>query len=334
MFKNQSFIIFTAIFLLFSSLVFCQQQPQAAQVKSTQQTVSGAHKIIKLGYANSVELVKILQKFAGNTKIEADERLNAIQVYGSKEETEEMEKIIKSADTSNDQILIEAPVVEISKSVSSTIGIEYSKQYIDIQTIIPPEQLTTASIPSIIPALIHYGGENAEAKILATPKLLVDNGKEATIKIIDKIPIPITTSSITSGGQVVSSTAIQFEEVGIKLKVKPIIYSNNEVTIKLTCEVSTVGKVTAQGYPEIGSRTVETDIKLKDEYTAILGGLIKEEERLTRSGIPLLMDIPLLGLLFSKTDTEKVITEIRIGIKPKIIKAGDKLPQPPKEEKK
>ena len=103
--------------------------------------------------------------------------------------------------------------------------------------------------------------------------------------------------------------------------------------MKITGEVSSVGKITAQGYPEIGSRIINSSIKLNDDYTAVLGGLIKEEERLTKSGIPFLMDIPLLGLLFGREDTETVSTEIRIGIKPKIIFSGDKLPPMPEEKK-
>lgn len=331
-------IIYSVIFLfLFYSILLCQQVSalkQGSEVKDTKTTrkLTGdeKHKIIKLSCAEAVELIKILEKLKFSVKVEADERLNAVYVYGSGDEVEMVEKIIKDADTPNDQILIEVSIVEMSKSQNKKTGIDFTQKYIDIQTIIPPEKVVTSTIPTIIPALIQYGGENAEVKILATPKVLVDNSKEATIKIIDKIPIPITTSSITSGGQVVSSTAIQWEEVGIKLKVKPVIFEKKEVQVKITGEVSTVGRLTAQGYPEIGSRIITTEIKLGDEYIAVLGGLLKEEERVTRSGIFLLMDIPLLGILFSKEDTEKVVTEIRIGIKPKIIKAGEKLPQPPK----
>ncbi|MBU2567234.1 MAG: type II and III secretion system protein, partial [Elusimicrobia bacterium] len=76
---------------------------------------------------------------------------------------------------------------------------------------------------------------------------------------------------------------------------------------------------TPQGYPQIATRNIDSQIRLKSDWTAVLGGLLKEEDRKIKVGIPFLMDIPLLGYLFRSTKLEKVITEVQIYITPQIV---------------
>ena len=108
--------------------------------------------------------------------------------------------------------------------------------------------------------------------------------------------------------------------LGVKLDVTPHIFSETEeIGLEISGEVSSIGKTTVQGYPYIITRSVNTFIRLKNGYTAILGGLLKEETRETRIGIPFLMDIPLLGYLFGGTKHENIVTEVRIALTPTIV---------------
>ena len=87
----------------------------------------------------------------------------------------------------------------------------------------------------------------------------------------------------------------------------------------LIAEISSLGKTTTAGIPEIGKRTAQTIIRLKDGETAIMGGLKKEEERESIRGLPFLSDIPLIGVLFRSTTTQIVESEIILSITPHII---------------
>ena len=118
---------------------------------------------------------------------------------------------------------------------------------------------------------------------------------------------------------------MQFFDIGTKFNITPTIHrENNEVTIDLTAEITSLGKVSAiNNIPEIGKRSAQTIIRLKDGETNIMSGLKKEEDRVTKTHLPILSDLPLIGLLFDfiagGTVTQKVETEIVMSITPHII---------------
>lgn len=301
---------------------------QADNQKNSNQPVSTkpkVNKVIKLVYADCDSIIKMLQSKIPELKVWANTRINAVEIYDSVDKVEEVEKLIADSDVSKQQVIIEMQMLEISQTKSNIVGWELSNYSLSLKTILPPEvyKLGTDKIADIFPGLFDFKGENANVRILARPKILTIDGQEAQVQIADKIPIPITTSSITSGGQVVSSTAIQFETVGIKLLVKPQVLPNEEIVIVVAGEVSSVGKTTQQGYPEIGTRNVQTVIRLKDKYTAVLGGLMKEEDRTTMTGVPVLVSIPFLGHFFGVTSTETIVTEIVLTLTPHVVKKED-----------
>ena len=161
---------------------------------------------------------------------------------------------------------------------------------------------------------------DTDANILANPRIRVRNREKAKILIGERVPNITTTS--TSTGFV--SESVNYVDVGLKLDVEPTIYVDSEVGIKISLEVSNIisqlqtksGSIAYQ----IGTRTAQTVLRLKDGENQILAGLISNEERSTGNKIPGLGDIPIAGRLFGNQADDGSRTEIVLSITPRILR--------------
>ncbi|HEY6872525.1 MAG TPA: pilus assembly protein N-terminal domain-containing protein [Geobacteraceae bacterium] len=156
------------------------------------------------------------------------------------------------------------------------------------------------------------------AKILAEPNLLVKSGQKGEFLAGSKIPYNIVTST---GGT--ATTSIYFVDVGVKLYFAPEVMENGKIALKIDpAEVSTIqGTLQVNGYPIIDTRSVKTNVELKDGESLVLAGLLSENTIKTMSKIPLLGDIPILGALFRSTSDDLEQKELVFFITPKLVKA-------------
>lgn len=297
-----------------------QQLTQKETIEKSTPTVQLEKKekrkqIIHLKYAKAKDMATMLQIMLPEITVYPHEELNALEIYDTSDIIKEAEELINLSDLPKRQVVIEMQAFELSRTKSIDIGFEITDWSINLKSILPPGALTKDNIGTVFPGSLSMKDLKTEIKILATPKVMISNRQQAQIHIGDKIPYEI--ASLGAGGHLVYT--VQFVDVGIKLTVTPTIYINDEIDITISAEVSSVGKLTARGYPEIGTRKTETTIHLKDGYTAILGGLLKEETRKTLIGLPFLVRIPILGHLFGRTKHENIITEVRITMTPKIL---------------
>ena len=173
-----------------------------------------------------------------------------------------------------------------------------------------------------------------DAKTLAAPKVRVVNNKKAEINIGDKQPILLSTTNVLPGqaatGAVPTTstvTSIEFRDTGVKLTVEPSIHLGNELSLKMKIEVIRLGEqVTLQATPPItqfkfGNRSAETMLNVRDGETIVLGGLLQEDDRKTRTTIPWIGDLPFIGDLLSSFRTQRVTTEVILTITPHIIQS-------------
>jgi len=170
-----------------------------------------------------------------------------------------------------------------------------------------------AGVGVILKALATKG----YAKILAEPNLLVKSGNEGKFHAGSRIPYSIVTSV---GGT--SATTIQYESVGIKITFRPEVLENGLINLKIDpAEVSSIaGTMAVNGYPIIDTRTVQTNVELKDGESLVMAGLLQEEAIKTMSKIPFLGDIPILGALFRSTQDDLKEKELVFFVTPKIVK--------------
>ena len=170
----------------------------------------------------------------------------------------------------------------------------------------------------LVEALRTFG----ETKILSEPKITAINGQEAKILVGYKEPFVTQTVSQTGTGTAVTAEQVTFLDVGVKLFVTPTIARDGYVQLKIRPEVSskTGTLTTAQKneIPIVETSEVETQLLVKDGQTIILGGLIKEEKARDHQRIPILGDIPILGLLFRSTKETTRRTELLVFLTPRL----------------
>jgi len=157
--------------------------------------------------------------------------------------------------------------------------------------------------------------------ILSRPSIYVANNQKGVISSGQRIAVP--TNSYQGGASTGISTNIEYRDVVLKLEVVPLVNSENEVTLQIALlNDDIVGEQAVEGVgtvPTIGTRELTTTVTVPNNSTIMLGGLITTSEKDSKSGIPLLSQIPVLGNLFSTTSKSKDRSELLIFIQPTIV---------------
>lgn len=171
-------------------------------------------------------------------------------------------------------------------------------------------------------ALVHAGQDDVRAKLLANPRVLVLDNEQAEIKIVEEIPYQELTQS-TDGGAVGTT---EFRDVGVELRVTPHLTREGLIHLRLNPKFSTtVGTVNIVSggdtipQPIVATRETTTTALIKDNETVVIGGLKKQEKLQEISKIPLLGDLPILGLLFSFEGEKTVNSELVVFITPHLV---------------
>jgi general secretion pathway protein D len=166
---------------------------------------------------------------------------------------------------------------------------------------------------------------DSNTKLLQNPEIRVLDNEKATLKIGDRVPV--ATGSFQSGIGVGSvNTQFQYLDVGVNIDIVPHIHSENEVTLKMVLEISSVTGTENIGgisQPIIGQRRIEHETRLQDGEVNLVGGILEDSETQSLSGYPWLTKIPILKYFFGQTDKERRENEIIFAITPHIVRAQD-----------
>ncbi|MCD6080029.1 MAG: type IV pilus secretin PilQ [Candidatus Omnitrophica bacterium] len=165
---------------------------------------------------------------------------------------------------------------------------------------------------------------SSETKVLSHPRLVTLNNQEAKILVGTRVPIPIYTFNDETGTYEISG--YEEEDVGISLEVTPHVSPDNKIKLTLHPEVSSITGYTGPNdeRPIIDTREASTQVQLRDGETVVIGGLIKQNKIDTVSKVPVLGDLPLLGLVFRHKSKSLESTDLLIFVTAKILKPGEK----------
>jgi general secretion pathway protein D len=178
-------------------------------------------------------------------------------------------------------------------------------------------------------AVIRAVGGIGNTNIIATPSIVTLDNEEAEIKIAQEVPF--VTGQYTSqgipgtGGQVNPFQTIQREEVGNILKITPQINEGSSVLLKISQEASSIAASSQQVSSNdliTNKRTITTNVMVEDGGIIVLGGLISDEVRESKSQVPFLGSIPIIGELFKTRSVDKVKTNLMVFIRPRILRDG------------
>jgi general secretion pathway protein D len=278
-----------------------------------------------LDYADAKVMQGILKSMLNIKHIQVDPRLNTLIIKGSPEILALAEKLITAQDKPDAEVMLEMQVLEVTRSYLQDLGVNTPTS---LSVPIPANGNLTASdvgnvtsgklIVTGVPG-ITFNETNGNVNLLANPRIRVRNKHLAKIHIGEKVPV--FTANVASTG--VTTQTVQYIDAGLKLEAEPTISASDDVNIKLTFNVGSIGAAVTSGGStafRVGTRFTTTELRLHDGETQVIAGLIQDQDSKNVSGIPGLKDMPLLGRLFSLNSDSQTKTEIILSITPHIIR--------------
>jgi type II secretory pathway component GspD/PulD (secretin) len=262
------------------------------------------------------DAVAKLKAILGDAGVLADEEENAVLVSGGEHVQAETRDVLATVDVASAQVMFEVRVADVTPvSDSSNVGLEFGGLDLTGQPL--PGATTYAFTGGTIPVNVRLNAliSNGHAQIIATPKLVTINNKEANLSIGETYPIVYSTSVF--GGQ-----NVQYVDIGVHLRVTPTIGSDGSVTADLHPEYSELVGYTSTGYPIVANRKIDSTLRVNDNETIVLGGLMRDTSSETIEKVPGLADIPIIGGLFKNKQTSRERDEIVFLITPHVIYPG------------
>ncbi len=283
--------------------------------------------------------------------IEADKSSNALLVNAAPHEFQWIRELVEKIDRSPQQVMVEILIVEINESRGLDLGVQWTTvdapaegrttvlgrsrpgEVDTLQRAIETGEyprglalgLSTGLAPDgspLVPFLIEALEREQDINILSKVPLWAQNNKEASVSVVENIPI---LKSTIEGGAGTSRDVIQNIErmdVGIKLTFTPHVNPDNEITLRLRPSIEAIlseGPADQPFTPTIAKREVQTTVTVPDGSTIVISGLVREDKVQQKHKVPLLGDIPVLGGLFRYTSDSVRRTNLLIFVSPHIV---------------
>ncbi len=302
--------------------------------------------------ANSQEI------FGGDVKIAADKNTNSLVVTASKPDYETVLNLLSKLDIPRDQVYVEAIIMEMSMSDALNWGVGYYQfdkdsggvgrmgfngfgndlssflspvggngavlgfgrgEAVTLSNAVNGQNVVVKSLTGFINFLKKVGRTN----VLSTPQIMAMDNEDAEIEVGDRVPTSTTTTQTTTG----ASSGVQFEDATVKLKIKPFISpSSDQVRLEIDQKIkqlsnkTSTAKALADAAVILSTRSIKTNIVVGSGDTAVLGGLMRDDELESVSKVPILGDIPILGWLFKSKTVQKDKINLLVFLTPKIIR--------------
>lgn len=282
-----------------------------------------------------------------NVRIISDKANNALVIVATPQEYAVVRPIIEQLDIVPLQVLIDATIASVKLTDNLKYGIAwYLKQgnnavgsalggaaTMGNAALVATSAVATGGLSAIynsgaVNALLSTEADKGNVNVISSPSLMVLNNQKAKINVGDQVPIQTNSTQLpTSSGLstgLLTSNSIQYKDTGVTLEVTPRVNANGMVIMDVHQIVSSVIPVTtAVGIqsPTINKKEIVSSIAINDGQTIVLGGLIDDNNAMTKNGIPLLYDLPWIGSLFGNTSYTRTKNELVVLITPRVVKS-------------
>jgi general secretion pathway protein D len=285
----------------------------------------------------------------GQTKIIADERTNSLLVFAGKQDMKMIKDIIKKLDVVLAQVLIEAIIMEVTLDDTRNLGISYLQRnpsqggnyftgtgainngsFANFSQFASTATNAAGSLPSGFSYLGRFGNDfdatltaietDNRINVLSRPTIQTSHAVPATLEIGDTVPY--VTGTYFGGINGAASSQYQQTFVGINLQVTPLINPDGLVVMDISQDIQQLGTPTIidnNPVPTTTKRSAQAKVSVKDRDTIILGGFISSTKSKSKSGVPILKDIPVLGYLFRSTADSNKRVELIVLIRPTVL---------------
>jgi general secretion pathway protein D len=307
-------------------------------------------RVIDLNFADATELVQTLTTLLSidsntkNVKVSAHQSANQVILSGSSQSIEQAVAVIVAMDRAPRQVYVDAIIAEISEETAQKLGLQFSINDNNFSASVVTGQsggnigalagnafLTAAAgglvavgsganrIPDIGIMVDALKGDT-DNRILATPSLMTIENKESTILIGQNVPFITGKFTNQQGDGAAPFQTIKREDLGTILKIKPKIGKKGDIMMEIWQEISRIDQSAAVLSDVVTvKRQISTVVSARDGETIAIGGLRVEQEEIGVSKVPILGDIPLLGMLFRQESSKTVSRNLAIFLRPTLV---------------
>jgi general secretion pathway protein D len=270
----------------------------------------------------------------GNITIVPDPRSNSLLIRANASDFELIQAAVGQLDIRPLQVLIEVMIAEVQRNSSFSIGVDaasakrrlggtnttasatQSSGGIAGDFVLKVMNLTGLDIDATLTAAESRG----DVHILSRPVVIAANNEQAQILVGSQRPFVQVSRSLPTDAAS-RDQVVEYKDVGTKLSVRPTISQDGYVMLDVTQEVNNATNEVAFNAPVISTRSVQTQLLIKDGQTVALGGLTDKQRDSNHGGIPVLSRIPLLGGLFGHTTRSSNETELFLFLTPHVIRS-------------
>lgn len=291
-----------------------------------------------LSNADLKETMDLLRIVIDARRIGSTAGTNAITIHDTPERIIAAGRLISMIDKARPEVLIDVELLEVNRTRFREYGLQLASPgsvgingaadvnrtgltFDDLRNLTGSQILMT-SVPGLYYRLLK---EDQSTRVLANPQLRTLVGVSAQARFGERVPVPVTTFSPIATGGVAQQpiTSFIYENIGVNIDITPRTHLDNNVTLALTISVTSISGEGFGGLPTFGNREIKTQIRLKDGETNMLAGLIRDDERRVRDGIPGLSDLPGVGHLFGHSTNERTQTDVVLMLTPHIVRVLD-----------
>jgi general secretion pathway protein D len=283
-------------------------------------------------------------------RIVADTRNNALLIYATAKEYEAVKAALEKLDIVPLQVLIEATIAEVTLNDTLKYGLEWffdvgnhtiTFNTSNVATSNPaPNNLIFTQLPGLswlfatsdVRVVLNALTAITDVNVISSPTLLVLDNEPARLQVGDQVPIAVRSAQSLTNVDAPIVNEIEYRDTGVILDIIPHVNSSGLVVLDIVQEVSDVGATSAAAgttvtegiTPTISQRRVASTVAVNTGETVALGGLIRDLDTQSVTGVPLLSDIPILGNLFKTTSNIKRRTELLVLLTPRVVRnSGD-----------
>ena len=265
------------------------------------------------------------------------ETSNSLAIFATESEYHIVESALKRIDVRPMQVMLEATIADVTLNNDLRYGVQWFLESGEFNVGLTQSKTSLSSTGATLPGFaVTFQGDKANAaisalesvtdvQILSRPRLLVSNNQQASLQIGDQVPVVTRTSTSTIDPAAPIVADVELRDTGVILSVTPRINANGLVSLDIEQEVSDVAPTTSFGIdsPTIRQRRLQTNVTVDSGASIALGGLIRDDTTTTRSGIPVLSDVPVLGQIFRTTSKTRRRGELVVLITPRVVQAPE-----------
>ncbi len=286
--------------------------------------------MVRVSYAKADEMKTPLEVLLSSRgKIETDERTNALIVTDIASRLQRVRDMAVLLDYKTPQVEINAKLVDVDRRAIRDLGITWNVDGLNdgdaavnygveapIADAVGLVDFSLTGTDADFFATLEALERQDKAEIISNPRITTADNKEAKIVVGKKIPLVVADEA--------GNAITQLTTIGIKMTVIPHINQDDRITLDLMPEVSDLSaQATVQGGIVIVTSEANTRVIVQDGQTAVIGGLIRTNESTVDRGVPVLMDVPVVGNLFKSSNKVKEERELLIFVTPRIIRADE-----------